>query len=236
MYRAFSNETMRELAANSSVPVISGLDDREHPCQIVGDLLTMKEHCGRIEGLSVAYVGDGNNVCNSLMLGCALAGAGFVAACPQGYDPAEDLVERAQGIAAKRGTRTEIVREPLKAVKGADIVYTDVWVSMGDEKEAAERERVFAPYQVNEALMEIAPRALFMHCLPAHRGYEVTDDVIDSDRSIVWDQAENRLHAQKAILVDLLGEKEGGAAASAAKPAVAPPKAPRKKAMKKRGK
>jgi ornithine carbamoyltransferase len=170
------------------------------------------------------------------MLGCALAGAGFVAACPEGYDPDAGLLARAKEIAARGRTRMDVVREPLKAVKKADIIYTDVWVSMGDEKEAAERERVFAPYQVNQALMEVAPRALFMHCLPAHRGYEVTDEVIDSDRSIVWDQAENRLHAQKAILVDLLGDKEGEAAAPGAEPAGAPPKDPRKKPKKKRGK
>jgi len=236
MYRAFSNEMMRELAANSSVPVISGLDDREHPCQIVGDLLTVREHCGKLSGLTLAYVGDGNNVCNSLMLGCALAGVNFVGACPEGFEPDGDLLAKAEALAARGRTRMSIVGDPLKAVRGADVIYTDVWVSMGDEKEAAERERVFAPYQVNQSLMDVAPHSLFMHCLPAHRGYEVTDEVIDSDRSIVWDQAENRLHAQKAILVDLLGEGEVAAQVRPA-PVVAPPKAAKKKkAPKRRGK
>ncbi|HLF07371.1 MAG TPA: ornithine carbamoyltransferase [Thermoplasmata archaeon] len=236
MYRAFSNEMMRELAANSSVPVISGLDDREHPCQIVGDLLTVREHCGKLGGLTLAYVGDGNNVCNSLMLGCALAGVNFVGACPEGFDPDGELFAKAEALAARGRARMAIVRDPLKAVRGADVIYTDVWVSMGDEKEAAEREQVFAPYQVNQSLMDVAPHALFMHCLPAHRGYEVTDEVIDSDRSIVWDQAENRLHAQKAILVDLLGEGEVATQVGPA-PVVAPPKAAKKKkAPKRRGK
>jgi len=206
LYRAYRNENMRELARHATVPVINGLDDKEHPCQIVADLLTIQEHKGRLEGLKLAYVGDGNNVCNSLLLGCAIVGMHMAAAAPKGYEPDPRLLAEAQRIG--KGTRAQIlvVHDPFEAVRGADVVYTDVWVSMGMEKEREERERVFLPYQVNAKLLAAAkPDAVVMHCLPAHRGLEITDDVIDGAHSIVFDQAENRLHAQKAILARFLG-------------------------------
>jgi len=207
MYRAFDHRVMRELAENADVPVINGLDDKEHPCQIMADILTMKEHAGSLRGKKVAYIGDGNNVCNSLLLGCAMGSMNISVACPSGYEPDEDIVHHAERIAKKTGSKIEITRDPASACKGADFIYTDVWVSMGDEKEASIREKVFAPYQVNKHIFDVSKKALFMHCLPAHRGLEVTSEVIDSDRSIVFDQAENRLHAQKGILLYLLGGK-----------------------------
>lgn len=205
MYRAFSHQNMVRLAKAASIPVINGLDDLEHPCQIIADLFTIQEAKGKLRGLKLVYVGDGNNVCNSLLLGCSLAGMDMVAACPEGYEPDADILRRAKNVAEEAGAQLEVVRDPGKAAVDADIIYTDVWVSMGMEEEKEERERVFAPYQVNEALLKAAgDQALVMHCLPAHRGKEITDKVLDGDRSIVWDQAENRLHVQKAILLWLL--------------------------------
>ena len=205
MYRAYKSENVREFARHATVPVINGLDDKEHPCQIIADLLTIEEHKGGLKGLKLAYVGDGNNVCNSLLIGCAEAGMHMTAGVPPGYEPDAFLLEAARRIAGATGSRIEIVHEPFDAVKGADIVYTDVWVSMGMEKERAEREHAFLPFQVNEKLVSAARRdAVVMHCLPAHRGLEITDEVVDGKQSIVFDQAENRLHAQKAILVRLL--------------------------------
>jgi ornithine carbamoyltransferase len=205
MYRAFRHENMRELAENSSVPVINGLDDREHPCQIIADLFTIQEKKGRLKGRKLAYVGDGNNVCNSLLLGCAIVGAHMTAACPPGHEPDAEMLSEAQRIAKETGASIGVVPDPAVGIRGADIVYTDVWVSMGQEKEKEERERVFRPYQVNRKLLALAkPDAVVMHCLPAHRGLEIADDVIDGPQSIVFDQAENRLHAQKAILARFL--------------------------------
>ncbi len=205
MYRAFSNEVMRQLAGAATVPVINALDDLEHPCQIVADLMTMKEHFGTLQGLKVAYVGDGNNVANSLALGCAMVGVNFILANPPGYDMDREVLERAREFAADTGAIVETGRDPAWAAGGADVVYTDVWTSMGDESEEGDREAIFKPYQVNSELMhKAASGAVFMHCLPAHRGLEVTDEVVDADYSIVLDQAENRLHAQKMILVDLI--------------------------------
>ncbi len=205
MYRAFSNEVMRQLAGAATVPVINALDDLEHPCQIVADLMTMKEHFGTVKGLKVAYVGDGNNVANSLALGCAMVGANFILANPPGYDMDRELLERAREFAAGTDAVIETGRDPAWAAGGADVIYTDVWTSMGDESEEGDREAIFKPYQVNEELMhKAASGAVFMHCLPAHRGLEVTDEVVDADYSIVLDQAENRLHAQKMVLVDLI--------------------------------
>ena len=205
MYRAFDHDVMRQLASASSVPVINALDDLEHPCQIVADLMTMKEHFGRFGGLRVAYVGDGNNVANSLALGCALVGADLLVATPAGYDPDRSVLQRAKELAGPAGATIEVGRDPAWAVGGADVVYTDVWTSMGDEAEEGEREAIFQPYQVNTELMgKASTGAVFMHCLPAHRGMEVTDEVVDSAQSIVLDQAENRLHGQKMILVDLI--------------------------------
>jgi ornithine carbamoyltransferase len=205
MYRAFSHAMMVELAQNASVPVISGLDNIEHPCQILADLLTIKEHKGDFKGLNLAYVGDGNNVCNSLLLGCAMVGINMNVGCPAGYLPNERIFETANKIAQENGSHMHMVANPLAAVKNADIIYTDVWVSMGDEAEKAKREEVFAPYQINSNLVSMAKSdCIVLHCLPAHRGVEITDDVIDGPHSVVFDQAENRLHAQKALLVRLL--------------------------------
>ena len=205
MYRAYSSENLRELARHASVPVINGLDDKEHPCQILADLLTIQEKQGELSGRKLAYVGDGNNVCNSLLIGAAEAGMHMTAGVPRGYEPDALLLGAARRIAGTTESRIEVVHDPLEAVKDADVVYTDVWVSMGMEKEKEARERVFQPFQVNEKLMSAAkPGALVMHCLPAHRGLEITDEVVDGPQSVVFDQAENRLHAQKAVLVRLL--------------------------------
>ncbi len=210
MYRAFSHDVMRELAENATVPVINGLDDLEHPCQILADLLTIKEHKGDFRGLKLVYVGDGNNVCNSLMLGAAMVGMDMVVSCPHGYEPDARLFEKAREIASRNDSDVRIVHDPVEAVKDADVIYTDVWVSMGQEgPEAKQKEEKFRPYQVNSDLVKHArPDYIFMHCLPAHRGYEVTDEVVDSPNSVVFDEAENRLHAQKALLVKLLAPHE----------------------------
>ncbi len=205
VYRAYKHENVVELAENASVPVINALDDLEHPCQIVADLMTIKEKKGGFRGLKLAYVGDGNNVAHSLMLGAAIVGMNFYIACPEGYEPKKDIVGEARKIANETGAKIVITHDPVEAVKDADVIYTDVWVSMGDEAEKEIRLKVFKPYQVNEELVRHAKsNYIFMHCLPAHRGYEVTDDVIDSRNSVVFDEAENRLHAQKAILVRLI--------------------------------
>jgi len=207
MYRAFSHDMMVELAKNATVPVINALDDLEHPCQILADLLTIKEHKGDFKGLKLVYVGDGNNVCNSLMLGCGLIGINVNISCPEGYLPNNRILDKASKIAQEKGSHLHLVSNPVESVKDADIIYTDVWVSMGDEKEKAKREKVFVPYQVNSELVKHAkPDCVVMHCLPAHRGQEITDEIIDGDHSIVFDQAENRLHAQKALLVRLMGK------------------------------
>ena len=205
MYRAFRRESVIELAQNASVPVINGLDDKEHPCQVIADLFTILEHRRSFKGLKFAYVGDGNNVCNSLLLGAAIVGMDMTAACPGGYEPDAEILVSARRIAKGRGSKIHVVDDPVAAVQRADVVYTDVWVSMGQEKEKEQREKVFQPYQVNSKLLDDAKKdAVVMHCLPAHRGLEITDEVIDGPQSIVLDQAENRLHAQKAILSRLL--------------------------------
>ena len=205
MYRAKDYRVMHELASASQVPVINALDDREHPCQIVADLMTIKEHLGTLDGVTVAYLGDGNNVANSLALGCALVGANLRIGSPVGYDVNTDILDQARSFAEASGATIETGRDPAWAVGGVDVVYTDVWTSMGDEAEEETRASIFGPYQVNREIMhKAATGARFMHCLPAHRGQEVTDEVVDSGQSIVLDQAENRLHAQKAILVDLI--------------------------------
>lgn len=205
MYRAFEHTMVKELAKHATVPVINGLDNFEHPCQIMADLLTVKEHLGRLKGVKMAYVGDGNNVCNSLMLGCAMVGMDLACGCPKGYEPDPGVIEKAREIAGRNGCQLTLVEDPLEAARGANVVYTDVWVSMGQEEEQKLREKIFKPYQVNSRLMSVAdPKAIVMHCLPAHRGMEITDEVIDSERSVVLDQAENRLHAQKAIMVALM--------------------------------
>ncbi|HEV3041470.1 MAG TPA: ornithine carbamoyltransferase [Candidatus Angelobacter sp.] len=204
--RTFEHETVMEIAQNSCIPVINALSDTEHPCQAFADFFTIQEKFGDLSQIHLAYVGDGNNVAHSLMLAAASLGAKFSIATPQGYEPHPQITSAALAIAATTGAQIELTHDPLAAVSGADAVYTDVWTSMGCEAEAAEREKIFAGYQVNDKLFaHAAPRAVFMHCLPAHREQEVSASVIDSPRSVVFDQAENRMHVQKAILLLLLG-------------------------------
>jgi len=204
MIRTFAHDDVRQLADASRVPVINGLDDRYHPCQVLADLQTVREAFGSPEGRRLAYVGDGNNMAHSLMLGGALAGMSVTIVAPAGYHPDEGIVTQAQEIARPRGSNI-VVTDDLGAVDGADAVYTDVWASMGQEEEAAARKKIFAPYQVTSDVMAKAKKdAIFLHCLPAHRGEEVAADVIDGPQSRVFDQAENRLHAQKALMLALL--------------------------------
>ena len=199
--RVFAQSTIEELAKWSRVPVINALSDRYHPCQILADMLTLQEHFGTLNGLKLAFVGDGNNVAHSLMLTAGRLGVQVAIATPPGYAPDAAIVAQAAEVGA-----VTVTHDPAEALAGADAVYTDVWTSMGQEQESAERRRAFAPYQVNPALFALAkPEAIFLHCLPAKRGEEVTDEVMESPRSAVFDQAENRLHAQKALLVMLLG-------------------------------
>jgi ornithine carbamoyltransferase len=204
--RTYAHDTITELAANSRVPVINALSDFEHPCQALGDFMTVEEHFGTAKGLNFTYVGDGNNVCHSLMLTGAQLGANVTVATPRGYSPDIEIVTIAREMAQNNGCEVRLLQDPQAAVEGADAVYTDVCVSMGFEHESTKRAPIFRPFQVNEALMaKASPDAVFMHCLPARRGAEVTDAVIDSAQSIVFDQAENRLHIQKALLLLLLG-------------------------------
>jgi ornithine carbamoyltransferase len=204
--RTFSHATVTGMAAHAAIPVVNGLSDWEHPCQALADYFTLLENFTSAKKIRLAYVGDGNNVAHSLLLTAACLGSAITVATPEGYAPAPEIVRMAKEIAADTGASIQVVHDPLSAVQGADGVYTDVWASMGKESEAAERKAIFAPYQVNEKLFARAgKRALFMHCLPAHRGEEVTDAVIDSSRSVVFDQAENRMHVQTAILLVLLG-------------------------------
>ncbi len=204
--RTFSHKTITEMARHTCIPVINALSDVEHPCQAFADFFTLEEKFGELKNVHLAYVGDGNNVAHSLMLAAAALGTGISVATPEGYAPSAEITAAAKRIARETGAFIEITHDVEKAVTGANAIYTDVWASMGQEAEAAERARIFAPYQVNEELFShAAPDAYFMHCLPAHRGEEVTAGVIDSPRSIVFDQAENRMHVQKAILLFLLG-------------------------------
>jgi ornithine carbamoyltransferase len=204
--RTYAHDTITEMAANSRVPVVNALSDFEHPCQALADFMTLEEHFGTAVGLNFTYVGDGNNVCHSLMLTGAQLGANVTVATPRAYSPKSEIVAIAREIAQKNHCELRLMQDPRAAVEGADAVYTDVCVSMGFEHESTKRAPIFRPYQVNEALMQkAASRAVFMHCLPARRGEEVTDAVIDSPQSIVFDQAENRLHVQKALLLLLLG-------------------------------
>jgi ornithine carbamoyltransferase len=204
--RTFSQSTIEELASWSSVPVINALSHLYHPCQVLADVFTLGEQFGEMRGLKIAFVGDGNNVAHSLMLTAARLGIDFSIATPEGYRPNAEIVAQAEGLAAISGARVEVTSDPVQAVAGAHAVYTDVWTSMGQEQEAAERREKFAAYQVNEKLMALArPDAVFMHCLPAKRGEEVTDQVMESGSSIVFNQAENRLHVQKALLLMMLG-------------------------------
>ena len=203
--RTFWHNTVTEMAQYASIPVINGLSDFEHPCQALADYLTLQEHCGDLRKVTLAYLGDGNNMAHSLMLCAALSGGHIRVATPKGYAPDAGVIISAQEIAARTGAVIEIMTDPKAAVKDANAVYTDVWASMGEEDEAEERRGIFKSFQVNEAIMNrAASNAMFMHCLPAHRGDEVTAAVIDGAHSAVFDQAENRLHVQKSALVMLL--------------------------------
>lgn len=203
--RTFSQNTIEDLARWSSVPVINALSDLYHPCQALADVLTLKERFGSFAGLKLAFCGDGNNVAHSLMLSSARLGMDFAIATPHGFEPDPEIVAQADGLAAVSGSTLLLTDDPAEAVQGAHAVYTDVWTSMGQEKEAIKRRKAFQQYQVNDALFAQArPDAVFMHCLPAHREEEVTDSVIEHSRSVVFDQAENRLHAQKALLLMML--------------------------------
>jgi ornithine carbamoyltransferase len=209
--RTFRNETVEEIARFASVPVINALSDDEHPCQALADLLTVREKKGSLKGLTLAFIGDGNNVANSLSLGAAMSGMHFRIASPDAYELPDDVAARGEEAARSAGGSVERLQDPDKAVAGADVVYTDVWASMGQEQEATERKEYFAGYRVDKRLMlEAKPDAIFMHDLPAHRGEEVTDEVIDGPQSVVFDQAENRLHAQKALLALVLGSEGNG--------------------------
>jgi len=203
--RVFHNKDIVELAQYAQVPVINALCDLYHPCQALADIQTIRERFGKFKGLTLAYVGDGNNVFHSLMIACARVGINVNFAGPEGYDPNPGVLKQAKAIAAKNGVTITCDRDPRAAVKGAHVIYADVWVSMGQEKETAERVQEFKGYQINAPLVAAADKNyIFMHCLPAHRGLEVTEDVIDGKHSLIFDQAENRLHAQKAVLLYLL--------------------------------
>lgn len=205
--RTFAQQTVEELARWSGMPTINALSDLYHPCQALADMLTLREHWGGWAGRTLAYIGDGNNVAHSLMLDAARLGLNFTCITPAGYEPRADIVAAARDFAAATGARVVTTTEIEAGLAGAEAVYTDVWASMGQEHEASERARLFAPYQVNEELMAMAARgALFMHCLPAHREEETTDAVMESSTSVVFDQAENRLHAQKALMVMLAAQ------------------------------
>ena len=204
--RTFSHQTVETLAEYSGVPVINALSDLEHPCQALADLLTIYEKKGELKGLTLAFIGDGNNVAHSLLLAAALTGMNFKIASPAGYEIQDDILKQAQKYAKKSGSEILCLKEPRLAADGVDVVYTDVWTSMGQEAESEKRRQAFARYQVNSKLLALAKNdAIFMHDLPAHRGEEVTDEVIDGEQSVVFDQAENRMHAQKALLARILG-------------------------------
>ena len=201
MIRAYSHATVEEFARYADVPVVNGLSDHEHPCQVLADIMTLSERFGDLHGLKFAWVGDGNNVCNSWILSSALTGMEIAVASPQRYRPKDEIVDQARAM----GGKVTVVTDPDEAVRDADVLYTDIWVSMGDEKERSERLQALKSYTMDSRLVaQASPDALVMHCLPAHRGEEITDEVIEGPQSIVWDQAENRLHAQKALLVRLV--------------------------------
>lgn len=201
MARVFSHDTITGLAENATIPVINGLSDLEHPCQVLADFQTIREKKGEFKGLKLAFIGDGNNMANSLMLCAAKVGTHFSIACPEGYEPNAEITRTAREIGEKTGSKIEIVRSPVEAAENADVLYTDVWASMGQEAEQELRKKAFASYQINSELMAKAkPDAIVLHCLPAHRGDEITAEVLDGPQSVVLDEAENRLHAQKALL------------------------------------
>ena len=201
MARVFAHQTILDLVKYSRVPVINGLSDYSHPCQGLADLFTVYEKKGRLSGLKLAYVGDGNNVAHSLIYGCSKVGMTVVLGCPKGYEPDSQVVARGKEEAKRNGCEVIVTNDPKEAVKGADAIYTDVWASMGKEKEKEERVKIMKPYQVNSDLVKLAKEDyIFMHCLPAHRGEEVTNEVADSRNSVIFDEAENRMHTQKAVM------------------------------------
>jgi ornithine carbamoyltransferase len=201
MIRTFAQSDVDELAEHADIPVINGLTDEFHPCQALADVMTIRERLGGFEGIRVAYLGDGNNVCHSLMVACGKLGMDFAAATPEGYEPNPEVVEWAREAAAASDGSVELLRDPRVAAAGADVLYTDVWTSMGQEEEHARRLKDLEPYRIDDALLSLASeRAIVLHCLPAHYGQEITEEVLYSERSAVWDQAENRLHAQKALM------------------------------------
>jgi ornithine carbamoyltransferase len=203
--RTYRHEDVVELASHASIPIINGLSDLAHPCQALGDMFTLREKFGTLKGLTIAYIGDGNNVLNSLMLASAKLGADMRVATPHGYAPDKAIVKAAKAEASHNGSRIDIFTEPEKAARGADALYTDVWVSMGQEAQAAKRVKAFKRFRIDDKLVKLAKTmSVVMHCLPAHRGQEITDSVMDSNHSIVYDQAENRMHVQKAVLLRLL--------------------------------
>ncbi|MBQ6713126.1 MAG: ornithine carbamoyltransferase [Selenomonadales bacterium] len=207
MIRTFEGSKVEELADFASIPVINALTDEEHPCQVLADLQTIREHKGELKGLKMVYIGDGNNMVNSLMHGCAKVGMDISVATPAGYEPMESMVAEAMEDAKAFGSKVEITQDILAAAKDADVVYTDVWASMGQEGEAEKRQKAFKDYQVNAAVMAVAkPDAIVLHCLPAHRGEEITDEVIESKQSVIFDEAENRLHAQKAVMALVMAD------------------------------
>lgn len=206
MIRTFDHQDVIDLARFGQVPVINGLTDLLHPCQVMADLLTIYEHKGKLEGLKLAYIGDGNNMANSLLYGCAKAGMDIAVATPEGYEPDSDVVANAKEDAKETGSNIVVTHDPVEAMMNADVVCTDTWVSMGQEAEKAERIKIFKDYQVNaELFAKSKDDSIFIHCLPAYRGYEVTEDIIDGPHSVIFDEAENRLHAQKAIMAAVMG-------------------------------
>ena len=199
--RVYAHDTVIQLAKHSHVSVINALSDLEHPTQIVSDFLTIIESKGKLQGLTLAYIGDGDNVCNSLLLGCALAGMNMNVACPEGYEPDKTILGKAQSLASDSDTTLAVMRKPSDAAKGADVLYTDVWVSMGQDAERDKRMKAFQGYQINSTLVNTAkPGAVVMHCLPAHRGLEITDDVIEGAQSIVWQQGANKLYSAASVM------------------------------------
>jgi ornithine carbamoyltransferase len=205
MIRTFDHAEIVEFSRHATMPVINGLTDLLHPCQGLTDYFTMWERFGKLEGLDVTYVGDGNNVAHSLIIGAAKLGVNLTVATPRGYEPEGQIVEQAMQFAKATGANIEVVNDPMQAARNARVIYTDVWASMGQEGQASERKKLFSPYQVNGSLFSnAAPDCIFMHCLPAHRGDEVTDEIADHERSVIFDQAENRLHVQKGIMFTLL--------------------------------
>ncbi len=205
MIRTFAHENLTEFAKYAKVPVINALSDSSHPCQILADLLTIKETFGKLKGLKLAYIGDGNNVANSLLLGCSLVGMYFSIGCPKGYEPDGNYLKKAEEISNKTGSKISVLNNPQEAAKDADILYTDVWVSMGQEEDREEKLKIFKGYQINEKLMPLAKKnAIVLHCLPAHRGEEITAEVFEKYADVIFQQAENRLHAQKAVMAEVM--------------------------------